>query len=271
MITLPSTNQWLIFTDLDGTLLDHHDYSHQAALLALDRLQQLNVPVIINSSKTLAEIKQIASDLALDTPQIAENGSLIYFPLTTQTITLGTDYRTICTTLDDLRQHYGYEFAGFHDLDAAQIASHTGLSLSAAKHSAQRNGTEPLLWHDTDKQLRQFQSQLESQDLLLKRGGRFWHVMGNTDKKQAMDALKLHYQQERGGIPFTIALGDSANDIDMLAHADVAVIVKNPHGSQITLPEAKSNTQQIVVHTDKPGPAGWNDAINRLLDQVDAG
>ena len=42
----------LVFTDLDGTLLDHHSYSHAAALPGLERLRGLEVPVIPVTSKT---------------------------------------------------------------------------------------------------------------------------------------------------------------------------------------------------------------------------
>lgn len=49
----------LIFTDLDGTLLDHDNYRFDQAIPALEKVNRLKIPLIINSSKTYAEIKAI--------------------------------------------------------------------------------------------------------------------------------------------------------------------------------------------------------------------
>lgn len=46
----------LLFTDLDGSLLDHHSYDWQPARAWLKRLKQLGVPVIPVTSKTRSEI-----------------------------------------------------------------------------------------------------------------------------------------------------------------------------------------------------------------------
>lgn len=53
----------LIMTDLDGTLLDHESYHWEAARPALQRLAAANIPVIINSSKTAAEIRELRGRL----------------------------------------------------------------------------------------------------------------------------------------------------------------------------------------------------------------
>ncbi|EHP64435.1 putative mannosyl-3-phosphoglycerate phosphatase [Escherichia coli 4_1_47FAA] len=46
----------LVFSDLDGTLLDSHSYDWQPAAPWLSRLREANVPVILCSSKTSAEM-----------------------------------------------------------------------------------------------------------------------------------------------------------------------------------------------------------------------
>ena len=67
----------LVFTDLDGTLLDHHSYSFSAALPALQRLRRARIPVIPVTSKTLAELAPLMRELDNAHPCIAENGGLI--------------------------------------------------------------------------------------------------------------------------------------------------------------------------------------------------
>ena len=63
----------LVSTDFDGTLLDHYTYSWDAAKPALERLKALNVPVVINTSKTFSEVVQLQESLELAAPFIVEN------------------------------------------------------------------------------------------------------------------------------------------------------------------------------------------------------
>ena len=66
-------------TDMDGTLLNHHDYRFDAVLPSLANLQQLGIPVILNTNKTFAELEQWRERLNLQHPFIVENGSAVLF------------------------------------------------------------------------------------------------------------------------------------------------------------------------------------------------
>lgn len=71
MLSLDSS--LLIVSDLDGSLLDHHDYNWNAARQWLARLKQFRIPVIICSSKTAAEIVPLQEQLGIaGSPFIAE-------------------------------------------------------------------------------------------------------------------------------------------------------------------------------------------------------
>ena len=70
----------LIFTDLDGTLLDYFSYSFEPAARLLASLSKRRFPVIINSSKTFAEIVRIREKMNNGDPFIVENGAAIYLP-----------------------------------------------------------------------------------------------------------------------------------------------------------------------------------------------
>ena len=73
--------QRLIFTDLDGSLLDHNTYSHKPAVSLLETLNQVGIPVILTSSKTLAEIVPLREMISNSHPFIVENGAGIYVPM----------------------------------------------------------------------------------------------------------------------------------------------------------------------------------------------
>ena len=55
--------RFVIFTDLDGTLLDHETYSWATAEPALKRLRKEGVPLIMVSSKTRLEIEVLRDQM----------------------------------------------------------------------------------------------------------------------------------------------------------------------------------------------------------------
>ena len=67
----------LVFTDLDGTLLDHHSYSWAPANQALARIAERDIPLILSSSKPCSEILQLRRHLHNRHPFIVENGSAV--------------------------------------------------------------------------------------------------------------------------------------------------------------------------------------------------
>ena len=71
----------LIFTDLDGTLLDHYTYLWEDAIPALEKLFLFDIPVILCTSKTKDESVYFRGQIGLDHPFIVENGAAIYSPL----------------------------------------------------------------------------------------------------------------------------------------------------------------------------------------------
>src|SRR4030067_2555538 len=70
----------LVFTDLDGTLLDHRTYSFEPARPALRLLRESAVPLIICTSKTRAEVEEIRASLGNPEPFVVENGGGVFVP-----------------------------------------------------------------------------------------------------------------------------------------------------------------------------------------------
>lgn len=80
-MTGPGEALRLVFTDLDGSLLDHHNYSYRDALPQLRALERLQIPVIPATSKTRSEISQLRDELANEHPFITENGAAVLIPV----------------------------------------------------------------------------------------------------------------------------------------------------------------------------------------------
>lgn len=93
------------------------------------------------------------------------------------------------------------------------------------------------------------------------KGGRFYHLMGNTDKGKAVSHLVRLFKNKYPNDQFqTIGIGDSPNDIGLLNEVSIPVLVQRPDGTYIGGPfEGK------VVYADGKGPVGWNRAITEIL------
>ncbi len=250
----------IIFTDLDGTLLDHNDYSFVAAEAALHAIAERNIPLIINSSKTAAEIISLQKKLNITQPFIAENGAAVYTPASDQKRfdcqAFARPRQDILDILNSLRKEYGCQFTGFADANVTQISDMTGLSLGQSLLALDRHFSEPLLWQDNADRLETFLQQLKQHQLIAQQGGRFLTVSSEANKAEAMAWLCQQYDQAHT----IIALGDSLNDEAMLNAADIAVVIKSKHADQLVINGAKE-----VIKTDLAGPSGWQVAMDTLL------
>jgi mannosyl-3-phosphoglycerate phosphatase family protein len=264
----------LVSTDLDGTLLDHFDYTFKAAESAMHRLDSEDIPIVINTSKTFSEVSLLREQMKNQHPFIVENGSGIvipkgYFEVLPETakpygdyhlIDFGADYASLCQQLQSMKDRYNFE--GFSDMSDEQVQAHTNLPIENAHLAKQRLFSEPLIWNGSDKSKQTFIEELNALGIQALQGGRFLHIMAPTDKGKSLDTLKQLYETQWQTNCFTVALGDSANDIAMLQQADIAVVVRSPKHPPLEV----SGRQQTII-TDGMGPVGWNQAITTILDE----
>src|SRR5690606_41723986 len=142
--------QLVVFTDLDGTLLDHHSYSWRAALPAMERLAANGIPLVLNSSKTAAEMRDLQGAMGLRAPFIVENGAAVGIPAgclnctEEEVVHFGASHSEVLRTLL-VRREEGARFRGFSDLLARVSAGLSGPKGGDAARAKQRLGTEPLV------------------------------------------------------------------------------------------------------------------------------
>jgi mannosyl-3-phosphoglycerate phosphatase len=264
----------IIFSDLDGTFLDHNNYSYEPAKPALQLIASNEIPLILTSSKTLAEIVEIQLELEINHPFIVENGGAVCIPPgyferpTKRTVIgnfeidfLGPHYEDILKDLSELKRESGFRFKGFDEMSIEEIMSLTELPRPKAASAKDRLCSEPLVWNDTPQNLKEFIGLLRKRRLKLLKGGRFYHLMGKTDKGKAVSYLthlfKTEYPRSRLQ---TIGIGDSPNDIEMLSRVNIPVLVQRPDGTYIDVPAIPK-----VIYADGPGPVGWNKAVMEIL------
>jgi len=258
----------LVFTDLDGTLLDHDTYSWAPAQPALEQLRRAGVPVIFNSSKTAAEQIVLRDRIGNEHPFIVENGAAVYVPRDGdyEVQRFGADRANLVALARRLREERGLRFEGFSDWTPKQLASIADLSEEMAALALQRCCSEPLLWRDDEASLHWFQQRIEEAGFRLVRGGRFLHLMGRFDKSEAMAWLRRRYAPADGVNPTVLALGDSPNDADMLDAADIAAVIRSAKSDQVC-----PTRPRRVLRTKSRGPEGWQEAMDALLPELGLG
>lgn len=252
----------IVFTDLDGTLLDHDTYDWAPVAPMLERLRQLNVPVVLASSKTAAEMRPLSRAMGLnDIPMICENGAGLV-QIAEDTSAAPAYYARLRATLDRLDPALRKNFQGFGDLGPEGIAQATGLTPEAARAAARRDFSEPGLWQGTEAQRQAFLKGLSAQGVSARQGGRFLTLSFGSSKADRMDEVRAGFGQPPCG-----ALGDAPNDIDMLAAADFGVIVFNPHG--VALSRQPGETEGTIMRTQAAAPEGWVEGVTWLLARLE--
>ncbi|MBI4002836.1 MAG: HAD-IIB family hydrolase [Nitrospira defluvii] len=267
----------IIFTDLDGSLLDASNYSFDAAKDALSAIHRLGAALILVSSKTRSEMEPLRLRLNHLHPFIVENGGALcipkgYFPFPIDdstpngeydVVAIGAPYATLRAALKEIGQALGCRLQGFGDLSVEEVAQLTGLSSADALLATRREYDEPFVVVGDEIAWSRLLKAAEARGLQCTRGGRFYHLMGSNDKGIASQRLMgwyRHLAQADGQGLVTIGIGDSLNDLPMLAVTDYPILVQKPDRSydpDVQLPH--------LIRAVGVGPVGWNRSLMDLL------
>jgi len=265
----------IVFTDLDGTLLDDR-YDLAGAAYMCNELYARGVLTIPASSKTKAELSELKALFAYDAPLISENGAGIVWPEYLQstlleqsdsphqleTIAPTMSYEQICEVLARIKRGQNFAFSGFSELSVEEVAAATGLAIHGAALAKQRLASEPIIWSDESVRLADFKAQLQARGLHLVSGGRFYHVMNPTDKGVAARRLMRVIAATCGSELTVLACGDSPNDKPMLEAAQGCALFPQRDGSYMAC------THPFSVKAKSAGALPWLEAVNELLSKV---
>lgn len=261
----------IIFSDLDGSLLDHATYAHEAAAPALRALAQKGIPLILCSSKTRAEMISIWNELELNSPFIVENGAAVFLRKEHflagepgwQPVGDGWRMFALGEPIAQVRARFAkfrgqFKAMGFGHLGDKEVAAMTGLSLRQAALARQREFNEPVWLPDPDGQAEAFSEAAHEAGLQVTRGGRFFHLLAGGDKGKAVQKVSELYRAHDPAL-YTMAIGDAPNDLPMLAMVDRPVLVARPDGSHADL------ELDGLIREPGEGPKGWNAAVLAAL------
>ncbi|MBI4611064.1 MAG: HAD-IIB family hydrolase [Candidatus Rokubacteria bacterium] len=263
----------VIFSDLDGCLLDRKTYDFEEARPALDLLERERIPVVLSSSKTQAEVEFHRDILGLSDPFVVENGGAIlipkgYFPFshaftrTTgvyQRVEFGVSYERLVESLRELQWASGLRLRGFSEMGVKEVAFLTGLDVEAARRAKARQYDEPFIADLGPAEVERLEPEVRRRGLVLTRGGRFYHLTGRHSKGLAVDFLVRLYRSASPGL-VTVGLGDGEHDVSMLQRVDIPVVI--PREPFCIEPAFEGRSWTVAP---APGPAGWAAAVTAIV------
>jgi mannosyl-3-phosphoglycerate phosphatase len=264
----------VIFTDLDGTLLDASTYSSGEAGGALNLVGRLGIPLVFCTSKTRAEIVYWRKRLGNAHPFISENGGGVFIPDGYFgfevpgakpsdgyiVLDLGASYERLRKAVVSLRAE-GFDITGFGDMSAEGVSRLTGLDIAQARLAKKREYDEPFVLGGGKDSVPLLLAAIGRHGLKYTRG-RLMHILGDCDKGRAVRLLAGLYERRYGRV-VTAAIGDSPNDAPMLGAVDHPFLVRKPDGTHERVEGVAG-----VTKVDGIGPRGWADAIGVLVKRL---
>jgi len=267
--------QKIIFTDIDGTILDNTgEYGETPKLIS--SLIKNNIPVILCSAKTLAEQNRVRKQIGLTDPFIVENGGAIviekeYFDLSqimkdypvkerdgNYIIELGKPATKIREILNDIRKNFNISFRGVADISIRELSNIAKLSTESAKEMAHREYGETILQIEK-RDLDRLTRIARERNLSLIHGGRFFDVTMGNDKGKAVEILVDLFKKKYDYNVTFFGVGDSENDASMLELMDHPLLVQKYDGSWSNIRVNR------IIKVPGIGPKGWALAYNDIF------
>jgi mannosyl-3-phosphoglycerate phosphatase len=272
----------LIFTALEGALVDPRTDSYAGAEEALEELEQRKIAFILLTSRTREEIEPIRRKMGHNHPFVTENGGGIFFPdgyfslripgvvrtARYLSIAQGRPYAEVCEALDDIAEECSVGVAGFHHMSLREIADNTGLRPRSAELARAREFDEPFYFTSADeKAIAKFVETSRERGFDARRGPTFWHFSAKCDAARAVRTLTQLFREATHIKLRLVGIGGSQNDLPWLRAVDHAILLPDSceaAKSSENPPESAGRSKAIVTG-EAPGPAGWNRAILNII------
>jgi mannosyl-3-phosphoglycerate phosphatase len=260
----------IIYTALEGALLDARTGSFAEAEEALSELTRRHVPLVLVTSRTREEIEPLRRQMEHSHPFITESGGGIYFPdgyfnikipdvrrsARYLCLALGQPYEGVCDALDEVAEASGVGVAGFHHMSRREIAENTGLKQRDADLARSREFDEPFFFTSADeKAIARFIAMAKQRGFQARLGQKFWHFSSGCDSARAVRSLTKLFRDATRIKLRAVGIAPASEDLPWLGAVDQAV--------SLGAPESASKYRDTPPSDDQapgmvPGPAGWN-------------
>ena len=272
----------LIFTALEGALVDPHTDSFAGAEEALSELERRKIAYVLLTSRTREEIEPIRRKLGHNHPFVTENGGGIFFPdgyfslripgavrtARYLSIAQGRPYAEVCEALDDIAEECAVGVAGFHHMSLREIADNSGLRPRTAELARAREFDEPFYFTSAnDTAITRFVETARARGFDTRRDSAFWHLSAKCDAARAVGSLAKMFREATHIKLRLVGIGGGQEDLSWLRAVDQAILLPDSHqaAKPSEHPHGNSDRARAFVRGDAPGAAGWNKAILNII------
>jgi mannosyl-3-phosphoglycerate phosphatase len=267
----------IIYTALEGALLDARTGSFAAAEEALSELARRQIPLVLVTSRTREEIEPLRRQMEHSHPFITESGGGIYFPDGYFNIkipdvkrsgrylclALGRPYKGVCDALDEVAEQSGVGVAGFHHMSRREIAENTGLKQRDADLARSREFDEPFFFTSADESdIARFIATAKERGFQTRLGQKFWHFSSGCDSARAVRSLTKLFRDATRIKLRAVGIGPASEELPWLRAVDHAVSLGSPE----SVPNhGEAPPPDDAAPTPVAGPSGWSSFILNII------
>ena len=258
----------IIFTDLDGSLLDRETFNFDSIKNYIFKLLKKEIFIIPNSSKTKKEIILFNKELKKNLPIICENGSAIYglnslnknLP---DNIILSRDKDEIYKIFKkSIPKKLQSKCMFIHKMSEKKQVDIMGLKGKNLRLALKREYSIPFIFNDNKTQKMKLNKLISLSGLSLHEGGRVLNLCDKVSKALAMKKLVKIYKKIDTRKLIIIGVGDNYNDLEMLKSSNFPCLVFNDK-----FKKDKINIKSCLV-SSKSSPEGWEEVVKMALDKA---
>ena len=257
----------LIFTDLDGSLLNNETFKFDEIKNFITNCLKKGIKLIPNTSKTNFEILEFVKELNFEVPYITENGSSIHNlnildPHISKKIVLA---RPVNEIYKDFTKNVKKQLISncnfLSEMDTDKQKSILGLRGRKLELAINRNYTFLITFNGGENEVRDLMRSCHNIGLSLNQGGRVISIGDNVNKligmQKTLNILKSYNEFKD---VFTIGVGDSPNDLEMLDEVDFPCLIKRKNNENLL------NKEKYTIST-KEAPYGWQEVVKIALEK----
>ena len=264
--------QILIFTDLDGSLLNHNNFEFREIKNFILNCIKNGIKIIPNTSKTKSEIEVFLDQLGQNLPFVVENGAAIHnldlvhrkFKFKNNSLIFSRSVNEILELFEkripiELKKRCSF----LKDMSSIEQMKILGLNKKYLPFALNREYSMPLVFDGSKELVNKFTVLLKKIGMKLHEGGRIYNICDDCSKGKAMTTLIEKLKNDFNFKSYTIVIGDSPNDISMLNVSDQPCIIPLPNRNNLF-----HLKDQNIIRATQSAPQGWEEVVRASLKKI---
>lgn len=247
---------------------------------ALIEMERRNVPLVLSTSGTRAQLETLRRKIGHGSPFITEGGGGLfipdgYFALRLEgaaragryfCVPFGRPWQEASVAVEEIAGKAGAEVVRYAEMTTREISRNTGMSEREAEGSREREFSERFFFAgNADLAARAFERLAGELHWQIRRYEPFRELCSGNDEGKALRYLMRLYREALRGRVRSVGIGASFEDLTLLAASDQAFIMPlSADRFDERLLTKLPNSKRIEV----PGATGWNQTVLSVLSRA---